>query len=199
MSGTRIPKSFEERRKELISALSILRHALVMFNKTKEISWLREIAVQLRALLIYVEGSSSFKHPLLIELASEKNFSLTVYMSNLALLRESENNLETNLKPTFSFGEEMFSLESETWRTKLSVEKAIKLPYIAIRRQKYTPEDIIRMVADTEGSHYDPERPEGLEILSRVEILGIPSAYNCLLELGFIVRDLGDQFISASS
>jgi len=76
---TRRKKTFTERRQELIGSRDILSRAIRDFKQSGEIHWLREVAVQLRALVVQKPGSPSLKHPLLIELSAQKGFALTVY------------------------------------------------------------------------------------------------------------------------
>ena len=191
---TRIPKTFGERRRELIGALDNIQRSITTFQQSRQVHHLRELARELRALLIYKPKSRNFAHPLLIELAAEKKFPLNIYVSRFAFLREQEANRQTGPKPTFSYGEDMFRLDSTPFHVEVALEQAIKLPYIVVQSRKLSLEDIISLVADTEAAHYDPERPEELTWLNDVEILGVPGAYMALCELGSVVYALGKRF-----
>ena len=193
----RIPKSFEERKAELIGALDILHSSLDNFDQSRQTYWLKKVAQELRALIVYEPKSGSLRHPLLLELAKEKQYPLLVYVSNFAILRETEQNKDHGMKPKFSWGEKMLSLTSESWRTKASLEEVIELPYIVIRAEKHSLKDIIRLVADTEAAHYDPDRPEALAVLQQGEIYGVQVPYMALYELGRIVQLLGERFVSS--
>jgi hypothetical protein len=72
-------KSFDERRQELVGSIDIISNSLREFETSGKIHSLRIVASQLRALVVFKKKSSSLKHPLLIELAKEKGFPLTIY------------------------------------------------------------------------------------------------------------------------
>ena len=193
----RIPKTFGERCRELVGALDNIHRSITTFQHSRQVHHLRELARELRALVIYKPNSRNFAHPLLIELAAEKKFPLNIYVSKFAFLREQESNRQTGPKPTFSYGEEMFRLDSTPLHSKVALDQAIKLPYIVIRSRKLSLEDIISLVTDTEAAHYDPEKPEELTWLNDVEILGVPGAYMALCELGGVVYALGTHFTAS--
>jgi len=100
-----------------------------------------------------------------------------------------------DLKPVFGFGEKMICLSDEGFHDKMLLLDAITLPYVIMRDKGHSLEQIIRMIADTEGSHFDPERPEELDTLDRFEIWGIPSPYMAIYELGEVVLALGKQLV----
>jgi len=58
---------------------------------------------------------------------------------------------------------------------------------------------VIRLIADTEGVHYDPARPEVLDDLDQMRIMGLPPEYRTIFCLGKIVRDLSAKFIEATA
>lgn len=191
----RRPKSFDERRQELIGSLTIIGNALRDLEELKKIYPLRVVANQLRALLIYDSRSRSFQHPLMVELAKEKGFSLVVYM-----VPPDYTDKVLKLKPTFFSGGDVLSLEKEMpFIYETTLESALNMMYIRIDEKDLTLAEVIRDIADTESSHYDPSRPDHMDTLQNFEIGGLPAEYRAIYSLGKLVMNLGFKFVEASN
>jgi len=194
----RVPKSLSERRIELSGALDNLRRSILTFSQSRQIHHLAYVALVLRAIVYYKAGSGSFRHPLLLDLAAEQNCPLRVYVSRMAILRDRDMSALNLPAPIFAIGQNMFSVEETPAHAATDLSEALRLPYVIVGGKKLSMNEIIAMVADTEVTHYDPDRPKDLDMLNRIEIFGVPGAYQALIELGEVVYTLGIKFLGNS-
>lgn len=191
-------KSFDERRQELIESIDIISSSLRELEQTGKGHWLRIVASQLRALIVYKPKSSSLKHPLLFELAKEKGFPLTIYSTDPGYLEKVKSIFGDSL--IFYSTGDPFNLEKdEIYNTPLPLEAAMETLSVEVLGQKKSVKDILSDVANTEASHYDPGKPQILDDLSFIELGGLPTHYRIIYALGRLVRDLGIKFLQATT
>jgi len=190
-------KSFDERRQELAGSIDIISTSLRELEQTGKIHFLRIVASQLRALVVYKPQSGSLKHPLLIELAKEKGFPLTIYSTDQGYLNRMKT-LFGDSMVFYSTGDP-FSLEKdEIYNTLLPLEKAMETLSIDMLGQQMSVKDVLSNVADTEASHYDPGTPPILDELGLIGLGGLPTHYRIIYALGRVIRDLGTRFLQAT-
>ena len=190
----RRPKSFEERCQELAGALHIIERAIQDCEQGHGTPPLTAVAIQLRALLI----RAGRNRPLLVELARERNFPLTVYATDPGYLDRITK--IAGSPPIFYSTVDMLSLEQNPmFPVETTLAEALKLRYVTILDKELSLERVIRLVANTEAAHYDPERPVELDSLDVVGLGGLPAHYRTVYHLGRITRDLGRQFIEATA
>lgn len=146
-------KSLEKRLKELEDSIELLEEALEKASFGNK-NYFKIISSQLRALLC--SGGRSLS-PLLINLASEKNIPLYCYGPST---RVSDTDEYTVLKISFFFiGIVPFSPASQ----KYELKDWMQTPFVRLGNEIYTPNDVIRLVAEKDGgAHYDSELPEKL-------------------------------------
>jgi hypothetical protein len=184
----RRPKSFVERRTELAESMIIISNALRDAEATGSTAPLRTVAVQLRALLLD-------EHPLLLELASQQGFALTVYATSQAYTDKV-----LAMKPAFySTGDALSTQKDEMFSKEIELREAPGLLHVKIGDQSLSLGDVVKLVADTEASHYDPKRPVQLDSLGMVGLGGFPAQFRTVYALGRVVRDLAARFISATT
>lgn len=197
MNNRRI-KSFEERMQELVGSIDIISDSIRKLEQTNNISWLRIVASQLRALIVYKENSSSFKHPLLFELAKENGFPLTVYVSDQDYLNKIKSMFGDSL--IFYSTGDPFSLEQDMiYTTPQSLEDAMETLSVEMLGKQLSVKEVLTDVANTEASHYDPTTPATLDNMKFVELGGLPSHYRIVFALGKVVCDLGYRFLQTIS
>ena len=80
----------------------------------------------------------------------------------------------------------------------MPLEQAIELRCLVLGGQEFTFKDILINIRGTEGHHSDSGRPETLDKLDRIEILGYSSAYMATYHLAQIVSVLGRRFIAVT-
>lgn len=188
-------KSFDERRQELTGALQIIARALRHCEESGQIHPLRVVAVQLRALVVR-ETSGSLRHPLLFELAHERGFPLVVYTIDPGALDTLRS------LPAVQFasqGDSLSLVQEPPFSVETNLEQALQDQHTVINGEKLSLKDIIRLVADTEGAHYDTGRPETLDNLDQLRVLGLPPEYRAIYSLGKLVRDLGFRFVESTT
>ena len=76
-----------------------------------------------------------------------------------------------------------------------TLEKVLEEPYLLIGNEQISLKELIRNIADTEGSHYDVERPNILDKLDSIHIGGLPSAYRAIFSFARVVVALGIKFL----
>jgi len=185
---SRRKKTFDERRKELSDSLCRISQAIAACETSGEIYPLRDVAVQLRALL-------ADEHPLLIELAEERNFHLKVFMTDPAY-----TNKILATKPVIYSTGDAFSLnQDEMFPIEVRLSDGLNALHVVTGGQQLTVKDVIKMVADTEAAHYDPRKPLRLDDLEMVGLGGLPSQYRTIYSVGRVVRDLGNRFLKEVS
>lgn len=144
-------KSLDRRSDELNDAISLLEDAVqkVTFGDSK---YFKVISSQLRALIC--SGSRSL-NPLLINLAEDKSVPLFCYGPST---RNSDKDEFTVLKISFFFiGLTPFSPGNQRYE----LNEWLFSPFVRLGDMIYTPNEVIRMVAEKEGGvHYDSE-PNG--------------------------------------
>jgi hypothetical protein len=182
-------RSNDERRKLLSDAINIIDNALQHAENGGGVAPLRVVAGQLRALIVETRTN----HPLLVDLANEAGFPLIVYTG-----RPDFTDFLLSTGATAIFQGDAMVLEKDkggplNYETTLS--EAIKTQRTFIGTQSYTLEDIILMIANTEGAHYDPDRPEALDQMDQVELGGLPSQFRTIYGIGRVVRDLGHSLL----
>ena len=196
MSGRRL-KSFDERRQELSSAIKIISENIRDFEKTREIHHLRTVATQLRALIVLKQQSPSLKHPLMIELAKEKNFPLKVFTLPPDLLKTISEIPDVN--PDILVPGDPFSLiKDEVLNTEMALEEAMEQLVIYVKGERKTLKELILTVANTEASHYDPGRPPILDDLGSLQLGGLPTHLRIIYSIGKVVCGLGERLIKAT-
>ncbi len=196
---TRRVKTFEERRQELIGAIEVISQLLRLFEESGNISFLRSVAGQLRALIVYEPQSSNLRHPLLIELAKEANIPLVVFTIDQEVTDTFVYVLQPNDLRFFSTGDVVSLKQTPPYSVQTVLENVLEATHTIIGKEKLSMKQVIRLVADTEASHYDPSRPETLDNLDTVNIMGLPPEYRTIYSLGNVVRSLGYQVIQRTS
>jgi hypothetical protein len=146
-------KDVERRLKELRSSISLLQDALEKVL-TGDNKYFKVILSQLRALLC--SGSRAL-NPLLINIADEKKIPLLCYGPSE---RFSDQDEYTVLKiSNFFIGLTSFSPSNQ----KFEIKDWMLSSFIRLGKDMYSPNEIIRMLAEKEGGvHYDDELPEKL-------------------------------------
>ncbi|MDD5253330.1 MAG: hypothetical protein PHW44_05500 [Candidatus Omnitrophica bacterium] len=144
-------KSLDTRFSELNDAVSLLEDALQKV-KSGDLKYFKVISSQLRALICL--GSRSLT-PLLINLAKEKNVALFCYGPST---RSSDTDGFTVLKiSSFFVGLLPFSPANQ----KYELNNWLSSPFVRLGNMIYTPNEVIRMVAEKEGgAHYDDKLDE---------------------------------------
>jgi hypothetical protein len=184
-------KTQSERLEELRGSVGIIKKALGELEKDGDINSLRMVASQLRSLVVYESNSRTFNHPLLIELAREANYPLTVYTSDPNYCKKI-----SSMTPDLYVGGDSISLQKdEMFQFETNLENALEETYVLTQGETITLKKLIRMIADTEASHYDPDRPVMLDKLSGIVLGGLSSEYRAIYHLGRIVVDLGQKLL----
>lgn len=181
---SRRKKTFDERRGELSDSLKGITEAISDCEASGEIYRLRDVAVQLRALLMG-------ENPLLIELAEVKGFYLKVFITDPVYTAKV---LSTN--PIFySTGDAISLCQDNIFPIEVPISEAINALHIVTGGEQLTVKEVIKLVADTEAAHYDRGKPIRLDDLDKVGLGGLPSQYRTIYSVGRVVRDLGDKFL----
>jgi len=186
--------TFEERREQLVGALNMLINALDHYEAHAQIYSLRAVAQQLYTMLR--KGANS--HPLLIELARERSFPLTIYQTDSAYT-EKVMNIGPQPPIFYSKGDSI-ALDSDELRSvATTIDVALKTMHTTVMGQDYTLEQIFLLVADKEARHYDLDRPLILDDLDCVQLGGLPAHYRVVYDMGRVVRDLCARFLQATA
>lgn len=147
-------KSLEQREKELRDSLALLQDSLIKVQQD-DANYLKIIAGQLRALVCF--GGRSL-NPLLLNLADEKKVVLKCYGYPVEEILELGHNIVLALPPS-----KTISHEPAPGLKPLGFKEWLNSTYLCLGKYKYTPNEIIRMVAEKEGgAHYDDALPEKL-------------------------------------
>ena len=187
--------SVKTRLEQLKTALKILKEAGDRFqlsegNKQGEIVI---IANQIRALIC--KGGRNF-HPLLLEIAEEKGIKLICFapqdLRKLPLILK---------KSTFLFRPEIIDIKLRERWVEYEFKDWLDSEIIIIGQEVYTPNEILRLKADSEASHYDPEISQKLERLKEIEKIStsgnIPLSDKYVLDVAQIVLFFGDQIFNS--
>ncbi len=149
-----------ERINQLSNSLKIISAALSRFsgeNKEEIII----LASQIRALICI--GGSNF-HPLLIELSREFNFPLKCYGSYCI-----DDGPDFLMEATMFFRPVIIGIEKYSpFAVEYDLEKWVDSKIIILEKEVYKPNEIIRLKADKEASHYDSESSERLKNLKNI-------------------------------
>jgi len=153
--GNETKKSLDYRRTELSNARSILVGALEQISQGN-LSYYGVIAGQLRA-LVCVDCNLD---PLLLDLADENEIKLICY--GFVLPFEENSTLWNGLKylgtPSRYISDSSMSRPSVS---RYDLKQWLTMPILFYKDQKYTPIEIIRMVAETEGgTEYSDRTPQ---------------------------------------
>ncbi|MFZ3068894.1 MAG: hypothetical protein WA052_01080 [Microgenomates group bacterium] len=197
-----MPKvNYLERVKGLSGAIKVLKDSL---NKVKggDSDYYITLASVLRSL---VAGGNKNFNPLLIDLAKINNYSLKCFGSgSISLIREilgnetAENNL-VSLHPQHFITLQQFSPAQDEY----SLDEWLESETMALFGKIYTPNYILRAVADTEASHYDIEQPQKYlnlkKIISETDIGQQNDVIKFLIELGDVVVYFGEKLIETIS
>jgi len=156
-------KSLDTRLNELKEAISLLDDSLQRV-KAGDLKYFKVISAQLRALICLGTRNLS---PLLINLAKGKNMPLFCYGPST---RDSDTNNFTVLKiSSFFVGLLPFSPANKKYK----LEEWLFSPFVRLGDKIYTPNEVIRMVAEKEGgAHYDEELDERYVILKKLVYSG---------------------------
>ncbi len=186
-----LKKSLKQRENELNESLSLLDDALGKVQKGDD-NYFKIISVQLRALVCV--GSRSL-NPLLLNLAEEKNIKLECYGYSV---REPLNGLVLSINPSIAVSVENPQRPSIR---KCEFKKWLNQPYLALHQYLYTPNEVIRMVAEKEGgAHYDDTMPEKLikikEIIHHKSGMKYNETKKLLFQTGNVILYYGKLVLS---
>jgi len=148
---------------QLRMSLKIIKESLKRFDINPEINKEEIIIIssQLRALVCL--GGRNF-HPLLIELANQKNIELICYGP------QNINTLPTFVKEAVFFHRtNIISITPKERFIKYKFVEWLNSEIIILENIIFTPNEILRLKADSEASHYDPILGEKLELLKSLE------------------------------
>ena len=193
-----MPKvKYSERIDSLKGAIKVLKDSL---NKVKggDSDYYITLASTLRSL---VAGGSENFHPLLIDLAKINNYSLKCFGSgSISLFRSVLGNetIEKNLKlmhPQYFITLQQHSPAQD----KYTLDTWLESETMALGKNIYTPNYILRTVADKEASHYDPEQPKKYlnlkEFVTETDKGQQNYVIKFLIELGDVVVFFGESLI----
>jgi hypothetical protein len=152
-------KTLKQREKELEDAICLLNNATSQVNDGN-FQYFKVISAQLRGLIGM--GSRSL-NPLLLNLAEEKGIKLECYAYSTTMpkgLEYLEQNIVLAMNPSLLISVTPVSRPSiKKWEFK----KWLETPILVLFSERYTPNEIIRLVAEKEGgAHYDDTLPEKL-------------------------------------
>lgn len=154
-----VKKTLEQREKELNAAVSLLSDAISQVENGNS-QYYKILAGQLRAL---VATGSRTLNPLLLNLAEEKGITLICYAYSTVikgLESLDEKHLVLAINPDILISHRPVSRPSIK---RYEFKKWLNMPFLVLNSEKYTPNEIIRVVAEKEGgSHYDDALPEKL-------------------------------------
>ncbi len=161
MTNTKKTKTDADRFKELVDSLNSLK---LLTSQAEQHRYLfRDIARNLRALIIR-KKSKNFK-PLLLDLASKREYSLCVYVMDLKIQEQLDKEnpdivisnfsglmmLEPNEHPAFNT-----ALELSEALEKVMVDKVFRMDdFISIK-------ELLEQFGDKEAAHFDLEIPSDL-------------------------------------
>lgn len=164
MTNTKKTKTDADRFKELVDSLNSLK---LLTSQAEQHRYLfRDIARNLRALIIR-KKSKNFK-PLLLDLASKREYSLCVYVMDLKIQEQLDKEnpdivisnfsglmmLEPNEHPAFNT-----ALELSEALEKVMVDKVFRMDdFISIK-------ELLEQFGDKEAAHFDLEIPSDLVYL----------------------------------
>jgi hypothetical protein len=148
-----VKKSLKQKEKDLSESLALLEDALEKVQGGDD-NYFKIISGQLRALICF--GSRSLS-PLLFNLAEENSIELECYGYSV---REPLEGLVLAINPGIAVS---VANPQRPSIGKSKFKKWLDKPYLALHSYLYTPNEVIRMVAEKEGgAHYDDAMPEKL-------------------------------------
>lgn len=187
-------KPFPERLKELVGELKMLSSDLQSLEQSNELHWMSSIAGRLHKLIIERRSNS----PLLIDLALEKDYPLTVYVSNIVIadLRAEQDGRPKPYSSIVPAGILMPTFHP-WYSTEMELQEALKIPCLVLGGSDYSFWDILVSVRDTEGQHSDPGRPELLDQLDSIEFpYGMTGSQQPLYHLAQVVLSVAGRFVN---
>ena len=183
--------SIQQRTEQLCSALKILESAIGRFQEEKNKEEITVLSSQIRALVC--KGGRNF-HPLLLEIADIKEVKLCCFAPQD--LRKYPSFVK---EAQFFYRPEIIdTVPRERW-VEYDLKDWLDSEIIILNQVVYTPNDILRLKADSEASHYDSETSQKLENLKQIErqtegsSLSEPDFY--VLQTARIVLVLGTDLI----
>ncbi|MFH0854927.1 MAG: hypothetical protein V1869_00195 [Candidatus Omnitrophota bacterium] len=183
-------KSLDTRLNELNESISLLEDALQKV-KSGDLKYFKVISSQLRALIC--SGSRSLS-PLLINLAKERNVLLFCYGPST---RSSDTDEFTVLKISFFLiGLLPFSPANQRYE----LNDWLFSPFVRLGSMIYTPNEVIRMVAEKEGgAHYDDKLDEKSLKLKEIVYSGQFNQLeqNLLVQTAEVAVKLGKDILSS--
>jgi len=190
--------SFAERRQQLAESIDIISNAINELERTGKTHMLRAVANQLRALIVNKPESRSLRHPLLLELANERDYPLTVYSGDAGYLDKITE--IAGEKPFFYSSGDALSLDKdEIFKRAISLADAMEELSTTIAGEALTLKEVILHVANTEAAHYDPSTPTILDDLGKIQLGGLPTHYRVIYSLGRLVNKLAQRFLQATT
>ncbi len=154
-----VKKTLKQREKELDDAIGLLSDAISQVENGN-FQYFKVISAQLRG-LIGMGGRGL--NPLLLNLAEEKGIKLECYAFSATLPEEIkylEQNMVLNVNPGLLIS---VTPVSKPLIKKWEFKKWLETPVFVMLGDRYTPNEIIRLVAEKEGgAHYDDALPERL-------------------------------------
>jgi hypothetical protein len=146
-------KTLQQQEKELEDAIGLLNDAISQVDN-RNFQYFKVISAQLRG-LIGMGGRNS--NPLLLNLAEEKGIKLECYAFSATLPKEIkhlEQHIALSMNPSLLIRPSIKKWEFKKW---------LETPVFICLGDRYTPNEIIRLVAEKEGgAHYDDALPERL-------------------------------------
>jgi len=187
-----VKKNLEQQIDDLRDSIKLLEEALKK-GYTGDKKYLKIISAQLRALVC--SGSRSL-NPLLIELAEKKGMPLVCYGPPDIDKNEAKHTL-------FKLSGRVIGLEPfSPAQCRYELKDWMNICFFVLENERYTPNDIIRTVAEKEGgAHYDKELSEKLIKLRTVIYSGwgpeINELERFLIQTAEIVIHFGKSVISS--
>lgn len=153
-----VKKTLKQREKELEDAIGLLNDAISQVDNGN-FQYFKVISAQLRGLI----GMGRNSNPLLLNLAGEKGIKLECYAFSATLpeeIKDLEQHIALSVNPGLLISVTPVSRPSiKKWEFK----KWLETPVFVMLGDRYTPNEIIRLVAEKEGgAHYDDALPERL-------------------------------------
>jgi hypothetical protein len=187
--------SIKMRLEQLKTALKILKEAGDRFQSSEE-NKQGEIVIlanQIRALVC--KGGRNF-HPLLLEIAEEKGIKLVCFAP-----QDLKKLLPILKKSSFLFRPEIIDIKPRERWVEYEFKDWLESEIIIIGQEIYTPNEILRLKADSEASHYDPKISQKLKRLKEIERLSvsgnIPLPDEYVLKTARVILLFGDQIFNS--
>jgi len=172
-----VKKSLEQREKELSESLALIGDALEKVQRGDD-NYFKIISGQLRALICF--GSRAL-NPLLLNLADEKDIKLECY--GYSVREPIDKHLVLSINPGVAVS---VTNPQRPSIGKSEFKKWLDKPYLALHEFLYTPNEVIRMVAEKEGgAHYGDATPIKLIKIKEIMHHKSGSQYNEIEKLLF--------------